>query len=247
MRKILDKCGVNNILNMALGILFMMMIFVLLLGSFRARANERTIEKMEKERSAIVSELSAKDAQLLAMSEEISQLKALNGQSIKQYIDSNDMYEREIKRLKKKLEKAKQKKKEVQIKYQTVKGYLTKDEIWLANYIAKGGTVTDAGIWYCTAYCTEKRKHICGTGKGITASGEPVEAFVSVALNKHDLKQYPFGTKLYIEGIGVRTVMDTGGDVRQKQIDCAVDTHYNAVHWSGQGDHRVWVLKEGDK
>ena len=245
MRKILDKCGVNNILNMALCILFLMMIFVLLLGSFRARANERTIERMEEERSAIVSELSVKDAQLLVMSEEIAELKAVNEQSIKQYMDSSDIYEREIKKLKKKLEKAKQKKKEVQIKYQTVKSYLTKDEIWLANYIAKGGTVEDAGTWYCTAYCTEKRKHICGTGTGITASGEPVEAFVSCALNRHNLKTYPFGTHIYIEGIGERVIMDTGGGVRQKQIDCAVDTHYNAVHWSGQGDHKVWVLKEG--
>ena len=242
MRKMLDKCGVKNILNLALGTLFAMMIFVLLLGSFRARANEREIDALEEERAAIVSELSDKDAQILAMSEEISQLKALNEQTLKQYVDSCDIYEREVKKLQKKLEKAKAKKKQVQVKYQIVKGYLTKDEIWLANYISKGGTAEDAGIWYCTAYCTEKRKHICGTGTGITASGEPVQAFVSVALSKSEIKKYPYGTHLYIEGIGERIVMDTGGGVRHKQIDCAVDTHHNAVHWSGQGDHRVWVL-----
>ena len=31
--------------------------------------------------------------------------------------------------------------------------------------------VEDAGDFLCTAYCTEKREHICGTGTGITASG----------------------------------------------------------------------------
>lgn len=35
--------------------------------------------------------------------------------------------------------------------------------------------VEDAGDFLCTAYCTEKREHICGTGTGITASGAPVE------------------------------------------------------------------------
>lgn len=41
--------------------------------------------------------------------------------------------------------------------------------------------VEDAGDFLCTAYCTEKREHICGTGTGITASGAPVEADVTVA------------------------------------------------------------------
>ena len=28
----------------------------------------------------------------------------------------------------------------------------------------------DAGVFFCTAYCTEQYKHICGEGRGITAS-----------------------------------------------------------------------------
>ena len=32
----------------------------------------------------------------------------------------------------------------------------------------------DAGEFHCTAYCTENFPHECGTGTGITASGEPV-------------------------------------------------------------------------
>jgi len=34
----------------------------------------------------------------------------------------------------------------------------------------------DAGEFHCTAYCTENFPHECGTGTGITASGEPVTA-----------------------------------------------------------------------
>lgn len=38
-----------------------------------------------------------------------------------------------------------------------------------------------AGEFGCTAYCSEKYEHICGTGDGITASGAPVQAGVTVA------------------------------------------------------------------
>ena len=245
MRKMLDKCTVDNILNYALGILFGMMIFVLLLGSYRARANERTIEDLEAENAELRHTVSSNTLTLYSMGEEIKDLKSFQELTVKQYNDRIENYERDIKKLQKKVDALKEDKQRLQTKYQVVKGYLTKDEIWLANYIAKGGTIEDAGTWYCTAYCTEKRKHICGTGSGITASGDPVEAFVSCALNRHNLKAYPFGTHIYIEGVGERVVMDTGGGVRQKQIDCAVDTHYNAVHWDGPGDHHVWILKGG--
>lgn len=65
--------------------------------------------------------------------------------------------------------------------------------------------VEDAGDFLCTAYCTEKREHICGTGTGITASGAPVEGGVTVAA---DPDIFPFGTVLYIEDVGVRIVQD---------------------------------------
>ena len=34
----------------------------------------------------------------------------------------------------------------------------------------------DAGVFFCTAYCTEQYPHICGEGHGITASGQPIQA-----------------------------------------------------------------------
>lgn len=53
-----------------------------------------------------------------------------------------------------------------------------------------------AGEYTCTAYCTEKRPHICGTGTGITASGAPITADLTVAADQSLL---PFGTVIYIE------------------------------------------------
>lgn len=97
-----------------------------------------------------------------------------------------------------------------------------------------------AGEFGCTAYCSEKYEHICGTGDGITASGAPVQAGVTVAA---DPNIFPFGTVLYIEGVGVRYVQDTGAAIQGNKLDVAVDTHENALAWTGYGTHRVWIIE----
>lgn len=104
--------------------------------------------------------------------------------------------------------------------------------------------VEDAGDFLCTAYCTEKREHICGTGTGITASGAPVEGDVTVAA---DPDVFPFGTVLYIEDVGVRIVQDTGASVKGKHLDVAVSGgHKDALNWDGYGQHRVWIIQEAE-
>lgn len=97
------------------------------------------------------------------------------------------------------------------------------------------------GEYLCTAYCTENYAHICGGG-GNTASGAPVTADVSVAAT--DLGTFPYGTVIYIEGIGIRIVQDTGGFSKNK-LDIAVKTHKEATHWKNS-KHKVWIIKEGE-
>lgn len=101
----------------------------------------------------------------------------------------------------------------------------------------------EAGTFMCTAYCTEQRQHICGEGHGITASGQPIQADVTVAA---DQSIFPYGTVLYIEGIGIRIVQDKGAGVQGYHLDVAVDTHENALAWSGYGEHRVWIIREAE-
>lgn len=96
------------------------------------------------------------------------------------------------------------------------------------------------GEFNCTAYCSEQYEHICGTGDGITASGAPVQAGVTVAADPDIL---PLGSAVYIEGVGLRYVQDTGSAVKGKALDVAVDTHSEALTWSGYGTHRVWLLE----
>lgn len=96
------------------------------------------------------------------------------------------------------------------------------------------------GEFKLTHYCTELRKHICGTGAGITATGTQVTAGRTIAV---DPTVIPYGSKVYIEGYGWRTAEDCGGAVKNKQIDIAVDTHSNALSM-GVTNGGVWLLVE---
>ena len=98
------------------------------------------------------------------------------------------------------------------------------------------------GEFKLTHYCCEKRKHICGDGDGITATGTQVTAGRTVAV---DPKVIPYGTQIYIEGYGWRTTEDCGGAVKNKQIDIAVGTHSEALSM-GVTNGGVWLLIKKD-
>ena len=103
-------------------------------------------------------------------------------------------------------------------------------------------TLTYAGAFSCTAYCSEEYAHICGEGHGITSSGAKVQPGVTVAA---DISVLPYGTVVYIEGVGLRVVQDTGGAVKGNKLDVAVNTHAEALSWSGWGSRRVWIISGG--
>lgn len=103
-------------------------------------------------------------------------------------------------------------------------------------------TLTYAGSFSCTAYCAEEYAHICGEGHGITSSGAKVQPGVTVAA---DTSILPYGTVVYIEGVGLRVVQDTGSTVVGNKLDVAVSTHAEALSWSGWGSRRVWIVTAG--
>lgn len=66
-------------------------------------------------------------------------------------------------------------------------------------------------------------------GHGITASGKPVEAGVTLAA---DLKHHPLGTRIWLEGVGWRTVTDTGGAIKGRdRFDLYVPDIDDAIQW----------------
>jgi 3D (Asp-Asp-Asp) domain-containing protein len=73
---------------------------------------------------------------------------------------------------------------------------------------------------YCPCYsCCGKSPS--SPGYGVTARGTRATEGFTIAADK----RFAFGTKLYIEGLGFRTVEDRGGAIHGNRIDVYYDTH----------------------
>ena len=79
-----------------------------------------------------------------------------------------------------------------------------------------------------TAYCHCVK--CCGKSDGITASGEKATEGVTAAMDK----SMPFGTKIYIDGVGERIVQDRGGAIKGNRIDLYFDSHQEALNFGRQ-------------
>lgn len=81
-----------------------------------------------------------------------------------------------------------------------------------------------------TYYCCEKYPHICGTGEGLTATGDPATPGLTCAV---DPKVIPLGTTVYVDfGDGViheYIAQDVGGAIKDAHIDLCVATHSEAL------------------
>lgn len=88
-----------------------------------------------------------------------------------------------------------------------------------------------------TAYCP--CISCCGKTNGITASGVKAVQGVTVAA---DTNKLPFGTKIYIDGVGERIVQDIGGAIKGNRIDVYFDTHQEALNF-GRQTRQVTIVK----
>ena len=86
-----------------------------------------------------------------------------------------------------------------------------------------------------TAYCPCVK--CCGKSDGITASGEKAVEGITVAMDK----SMPFGTKIYIDGVGERIVQDRGGAIKGNRIDLYFDSHEKALEF-GRQTKQVTIL-----
>jgi len=96
-------------------------------------------------------------------------------------------------------------------------------------------TMTYLGNYYITGY--DACAACCGKTDGITASGALAEVGRTVAM----CKDYPYGTVIYIDGLGYYTVEDRG--VGRGCVDVFCNNHSEAYALTGHYD--VYIVEEG--
>jgi 3D (Asp-Asp-Asp) domain-containing protein len=83
----------------------------------------------------------------------------------------------------------------------------------------------------------------CQGGNGLlTATGATCKAGRTVAV---DPKVIPYGTRIYIDGIGERIAEDCGG-FRGKVVDVYFKTAAECWDW-GKRQREVWIIEEGER
>ena len=88
-----------------------------------------------------------------------------------------------------------------------------------------------------TAYCP---CYECSEGYGTsTSTGRAATEGRTVAV---DPKKIPYGTRLEIEGVGVRVAEDCGGAIKGNKIDLYFDTHQKTLNF-GRQTKKVTILK----
>lgn len=87
-----------------------------------------------------------------------------------------------------------------------------------------------------TAYCPCVK--CCGKMDGITATGTKAMQGRTIAV---DPKKIPYGTKIQIDGVGVRIAEDCGGAIKGNRIDLYFNTHQEALRW-GRQTKKVTIL-----
>ena len=102
------------------------------------------------------------------------------------------------------------------------------------NVIA-GETWNYLGTYKITGYDICYR--CCGKVDGITASGVKATVGKTIAAPSN----FPFGTVLFIEGIGYRTVEDRGGSIKGKRLDVLCNNHPECYAITGW--RKVWIIK----
>lgn len=106
------------------------------------------------------------------------------------------------------------------------------------NPVVKEDNLTPLGEYEITYYCSCKK--CCGKSDGITASGEKAVEGTTVGA---DTRFLSFGTKIFIEGIGERTVQDRGGAIKGERLDVYVDSHQKALQL-GRHKANVFIVEK---
>lgn len=140
-------------------------------------------------------------------------------------IDNNDVLKQELERVNQTLEDLKSEEYEF---------------MYLGNYKL---TAYCACEICCDMYAYNRPKDANGNPIVYTASGAIAQEGRTIGV---DPKIIPYGTEVYISGLGWKTAQDTGGSIGSQHIDVYMDSHESALS-SGLTYGDVWVLVEKER
>jgi 3D (Asp-Asp-Asp) domain-containing protein len=107
---------------------------------------------------------------------------------------------------------------------------------------APGGAWKPMGEYRITGYspCVK----CCGKSDGITADGTYAPGFKGRLASAP--KDIPFGTKLWVEGVGVVEVHDRGGAIKGRRLELFFQKYNEALQWGVQ-KRQVWMWMENGR
>ena len=109
-----------------------------------------------------------------------------------------------------------------------------------ANVATPGGRWAAMGEYRISGYSACAA--CCGKSDGITADGTYAPGFKGRLASAP--KEIPFGTKLWVAGVGLVEVHDRGGAIKGRRLELFFQTYHAARQWGVQ-KRRVWIWKNG--